>query len=73
MDQEILNRLLTAEKKIDAIYIAVNKTRKYILINAIITIVMLLLPILGALLFLPTVLNGLDAVTGNLSALDIEL
>lgn len=57
MDSELLNRLDTQEKKIDAIYVSVEKTRKYFQWTLIATIVMFVLPLIGIATILPWFVN----------------
>ncbi len=60
MDQETLNKLGALEKKIDAIYSSVEKTRKYFLFTLIITVVMIVLPIIGLVVVIPIFLSSLN-------------
>ena len=60
MDQEISNKFEVLEKKIDAIYSSVEKTRKYFLLTLIITVVMVVLPILGLIIVIPIFLSSLS-------------
>ena len=60
MDQETLNKLETLEKKVNAIYSSVEKTRKYFLITLIVTVVMIVLPILGFIVVIPIFLSSLN-------------
>jgi type IV secretory pathway component VirB8 len=46
-------KLEALEKKIDAIYTSVEKTRKYILWTAIITVAVIVLPLLGLVFVIP--------------------
>jgi len=46
MDPEILQKLEAQDKKLDAIYQSAEKTRKYILWTAIITVVTIVLPLI---------------------------
>lgn len=57
MDPEITQRLDAQEKKLDAIYISVEKTRKYFQWTLIATIVMFVLPLIGIALILPWFVN----------------
>jgi hypothetical protein len=49
---EILN------KKIDAIYASVEKTRKYMMWTAIITVALIVLPLIGLLFAIPSFLTN---------------
>lgn len=57
MDPELLQRLDAQEKKIDAIYVSVEKTRKYFQWTLIATIVMFVLPLIGIAAILPWFIN----------------
>ena len=61
-ENEILQKLAEQDKKIDAIYQSVEKTRKYFLLTLIISVVMIVLPLIGILLMMP---NFLKIMTGN--------
>lgn len=50
-------KLDALEKKVDAIYISVEKTRKYILWTAIVTIAVIVLPLLGLVFVIPQFLS----------------
>jgi hypothetical protein len=58
-------KLLELEKKIDAIYVSVEKTRKYFLWTGIITLAVIVLP----LLFLPFALSQMLTYLGGVSDL----
>lgn len=60
MDQEISNKFEVLEKKIDAIYSSVEKTRKYFLLTLVITAAMIVLPILGLIIVIPIFLSNLN-------------
>ena len=60
MDQEISNKFEVLEKKIDAIYSSVEKTRKYFLLTLVITVAMIVLPILGFIIVIPIFLSSLN-------------
>ena len=60
MDQEISNKFEVLEKKIDAIYSSVEKTRKYFLLTLIVTVAMIVLPILGLIIVIPIFLSSLS-------------
>jgi len=60
MDQEISNKFEALEKKIDAIYSSVEKTRKYFLLTLVITAAMIVLPILGLIIVIPIFLSNLN-------------
>jgi hypothetical protein len=56
-------KLLELEKKIDTIYVSVEKTRKYFLWTLIFTLVLFFLPLIGLLFAIPVFLQTL---TGGL-------
>ena len=58
MDQEIKNKIEELDKKIDAIYISVEKTRKYFFWTMIITLVVFILPLLGLIFVVPSFLSN---------------
>ncbi|MDB5245152.1 MAG: seg [Parcubacteria group bacterium] len=66
MEPDIIARLNTLEDKIDAVYKSVEKTRKYFLTSAIITVVMVVLPIVGLIFVIPSFLSS---YTTNLDSL----
>jgi hypothetical protein len=57
MDQQLSQRLAALEQKIDAIYVSVEKTRKYFLWIMIGTLVTFVLPIIGLIFAIPTFLG----------------
>ncbi len=64
MEQEILKKLEEQEQKIDAIFKSVERTRKYFLWTLIMSIVVLVLPLVGVLFLLPTLLNTISLPVG---------
>ena len=57
MEADIQQRLEQLEKKLDAVYLSVEKTRKYFLWTLIGTIVMFVLPFIGLAFALPSFLS----------------
>ena len=53
MENDITVKLSTLEAKIDAIYVSVEKTRKYFQIIMYVTLATVLLPLIGLLFALP--------------------
>jgi hypothetical protein len=53
MEQHILDSLAEQEKKIDAIYVSVEKTRKYFLWTLIVTVATVVLPLIGLVIIIP--------------------
>lgn len=58
MEEEILKKIEDQEKKLDKIYISVEKTRKYFLSIMIMTVVFFVFPLIGLLFALPRIINS---------------
>lgn len=58
MDSELSTRLQQLEEKLDAIYISVEKTRKYFQWTLIITVVLFILPLIGLVFVVPLFLTN---------------
>ena len=58
MENEIHRVLEQLDQKIDAIYLSVEKTRKYFFWTMVITIVVVVLPIVGLIFAIPAFLNN---------------
>ena len=58
MDQELKNKIDAQQEKIEAIFISVEKTRKYFLVVTWITIITLVLPMLALMFFAPTMMDS---------------
>ena len=54
MESDILKKLEEQQAKIDAIYVSVEKTRKYFLWTMIITIILFVLPLIGLVFAIPS-------------------
>jgi type IV secretory pathway component VirB8 len=59
MEEDIKSRLEAIEKKTEAIYVSVEKTRKYFLWTLIATVVAFVLPLLAAIILVPLMLGPL--------------
>ncbi len=57
MDPELSQRLNAQDQKLDAIFVSVEKTRKYFQWTLIATIVMFILPLIGIAAILPWFVN----------------
>lgn len=66
MDQELSARLDAQDRKLDAIYVSVEKTRKYFLWTLIASIVMFVLPLLGIMIAIPWLLSTLSGAYSGL-------
>jgi hypothetical protein len=64
MDEIVFKKLEEQEKKINAIYISVEKTRKYFLWTFILSLVFFLLPLVGILFAIPFFLNLFSTAYG---------
>ncbi len=58
MEQEVTKRLDALEQKIDAIYISVEKTRKYFFWTMVITVAVVVVPAIGLVFAIPAFLNN---------------
>lgn len=61
MDQELAQKLEAQDRKLDAIYVSVEKTRKYFLWTLVATAVMFVLPLLGLMIAIPWLFSALSA------------
>lgn len=60
MEEEIIKKLEEQEKKIEAIWISVEKTRKYFLFTMISSIIMFVLPLIGLAIAIPFMLSAIS-------------
>lgn len=65
-DQELGARIDALEKKIDAVYVSAEKTRKYFLTIIIVSAVAFVLPIIGLLFAIPSFLSTYGSIGGLL-------
>ena len=61
MEQDILQKFEELDKKLDAIYKSVEKTRKYFLFTLIVSVVFVVLPLVGLIFVIPMFLRTLTA------------
>ncbi len=66
MNPDVEKRLSELEKKVDAIFVSVEKTRKYFLWTGIITVALIVLPMIGLIFAVPSFLNN---YVGNINSL----
>ena len=66
MDQEMQNKIVEMEKKIDEIYVSVEKTRKYFLWTMIITLAVVVLPLIGLMFVIPSFISNYTNALGGL-------
>lgn len=62
--EELLKKIEEQQIKIDAMYVSVEKLRKYFLWTLIITIATIVLPIVAMMLILPSLLSTLSGAYG---------
>jgi len=65
-DPEIRQRLDALEKKIDAVYVSAEKTRKYFLTIIVVSVVAFVLPLIGLLFAIPSFLSSYGDISGLL-------
>jgi len=54
---ELQQKIVEQDKKLDAIYESVEKTRKYFQITLWITVIMFILPLIGLIFIIPSVIG----------------
>jgi hypothetical protein len=64
MDQEIAQKLAEQDKKLNQIYISIEKMRKYFFWTMIITIGTIVLPLIGLVFAIPFFLKTLTSAYG---------
>lgn len=69
MENSIEQQLVKQEEKINAIYISVEKTRKYLLIIMWSTVLMVVVPLLAGAIIVPFVISSLSGYYGALNSL----
>lgn len=62
MQPEVADRLAKQEAKIEAIFVSVEKTRKYLLIIMWSSLAMIVLPLILAAVIVPMVLSSLTSM-----------
>jgi type IV secretory pathway component VirB8 len=67
MEPGIEKRLVELERKIDEIYISVEKTRKYIFWTMIVTLVVFVLPLIALMFAIPSFLSNYTDMINTLS------
>jgi len=59
-------KIVTLEAKVDAVYHSIEKIRKYMLVVAWVTVGMIVLPALGLVFVIPMFINSYVGVLGGL-------
>ncbi len=62
MDAELKNRLDALEKKLDAVYVSAEKTRKYFLAVIVVSVVAFVLPLIGLVFAIPAMLSSMNTL-----------
>ena len=66
MEQEIFAKLQEQQVKLDALYVSVEKLRKYFFWTLVISVATVALPLLAALIVIPFVLSALSSAYSGL-------
>lgn len=69
MQPDIENKIAEIEKKIDQIYVSVEKTRKIIMWTGIITLAVIILPLIGLMFVIPSFLSNYTDTINSLGGL----
>jgi CHASE3 domain sensor protein len=64
MEQDVLNKLNEQDRKLEQIYVSVEKTRKYFLWAFLLTVVTFVLPLIGLIFAIPFFLSSYTNVLG---------
>ena len=64
-DIELRQKIEGLEKKIDAVYVSVEKTRKYFLGTIIVSVIAFVLPLIGLLFAIPSFISTYTQI-GNI-------
>jgi hypothetical protein len=71
MDQEMQNKIAEMERKIDEIYVSVEKTRKIIMWTGIITAAVIILPLIAMMFVIPSFIGNYTDTLNSLSELGL--
>ena len=61
-DEQLSARIDGLERKIDAVYISAEKTRKYIFWTVVVTLVLVVLPAIGLIFAIPSFISTYSAL-----------
>jgi len=70
MEPNIENKIEELNRKIDEIYVSVEKTRKIIMWTGIITVVVIILPLIGLMFVIPSFLSNYADTINTLGGYD---
>ncbi len=62
-EQELNQKLVAIEEKVDKIYASTEKTRKYFMWTLIISVALVVLPAIGLLFAIPTFISTMSSTT----------
>jgi len=65
--EELIKKLEEQDKKIDAIYKSVEKTRKYMRNSIIVTLLLIIVPLIFSLALIPSFISAINSSTSGLS------
>ena len=60
--EEVLKKIQEQQAKIDAIYISVEKLRKYFLWTLIVTVATVLVPLIAVIVILPSLISSITSL-----------
>ena len=63
-DQDLQSKIQELSDKVDAVYVSVEKTRKYFLIICVVTVATVVLPLIGLIFAVPSFLSSYSALGG---------
>jgi len=66
MDQDTQNKIAELERKVDAIYESVEKTRKILMWTGIITIAVIILPLIAMMFVIPSFISSYTSALSGL-------
>lgn len=66
MEQELKQYINEQQKKIDAIYESVEKTRKYIQWTIIVSVICFVIPLVSLFIIIPILMNNYATMIGGL-------
>ena len=63
-DAELRQKFDDVQKRIDAVYVSAEKTRKYFLATLVVTLVAFILPLIGLVFAVPALLSSYSSLGG---------
>lgn len=71
MEGSVEERLISIEKKIEAVYVSVEKTRRYFLATIVVSTALIIVPLIGLAFAIPAMLASVSDVSGTLDLLSM--